>query len=69
MAWVHLATAPDQMTAEMWVELLRNQGVRAMIHPSDVVSYMGLAAFGCRVQVQEEDIERAREVIGETGEA
>ena len=28
--WVHVATAPDQLSAEMWVELLRGQGIPAM---------------------------------------
>ncbi len=63
--WAHLATAPDQLTAEMWVELLHNAGIGAMVRTSDAVSYLGIAAFGCRVQVPEEELERAREVIGE----
>ena len=63
--WVHLATAPDQLTGEMWVAILRDAGVSAMIRPSDAVSFLGVAAMGCRVQVRQEDLERAREVLGE----
>jgi hypothetical protein len=66
--WVHLATAPDQLTAELWVGILRDAGVAAMIRPSDAVSYLGVAAFGCRVQVVEEDLERARGLIDEPEE-
>jgi len=62
--WVHLATAPDQITAELWVDILRNTGIAAMVRPSDASSLLGIAAFGCRVQVAEEDLERARDVLG-----
>ena len=65
MTWVHLATAPDQLTAELWVAILRDQGVAAMIKPSDTASYLGMAAFGCRVQVAEDDLDRAREALGD----
>jgi len=69
MSWVHLATAPDQLTAEMWVALLHDAGIPAMIRPSDAVSYLGVSAFGCRVQVPEEDLDEAREVLGEDVDA
>ncbi len=63
--WVHLATAPDQITAEMWVGMLREAGLRAMIRPSDVVSFLGVSAYGCRVQLIDEDYEEAKEFLGE----
>jgi hypothetical protein len=65
MGWVVVTTAPDQVTAEMWVAMLRDEGIPAMIRPSDAVSFLGVAGFGCRLQVREEDLERAREVLGE----
>ena len=65
MNWVHFATAPDQLTAELWVAILRDAGLAAMVRPSDAASYLGMAAFGCRVQVAEEDLDRAREVLDE----
>jgi Putative prokaryotic signal transducing protein len=61
--WVHLATAPDQLTAEMWVSMLRDAGLSAMIRPSDAVSFLGVSAYGCRVQVVEEDLQEAREML------
>ena len=68
--WVHLATAPDQITAEMWVDILRQAGISAMIRPSDAISFLGVSAVGCRVQTREEDVQRAREVLGpEAGDA
>ena len=53
---MHLATAPDQLTAEFWVGILRNLGIVAIIRPSDAASFLGVAAFGCRVQVAETDL-------------
>ncbi|MGE0056421.1 MAG: DUF2007 domain-containing protein [Dehalococcoidia bacterium] len=61
--WAHLAVAPDQMTAEFWIQVLQDQGIPAMIHPADAVSWLGVSGFGCRVQVPEENLEAAREVI------
>ena len=66
--WVHLTTAPDQIIGEMWVTILRDAGLRAMIRPSDAVSFLGVSAYGCRVQVMEEDLARAREVLGEVSD-
>ncbi len=63
--WTHLVTAPDQITAEMWVHWLREDGVAAMIHPADTTSFLGVTGFGCRIQVQEEDLERARRLLEE----
>jgi hypothetical protein len=64
MRWVHLVTAPDQVTAEIWVAILKDEGVAAMIHPTDAVSYLGVSSMGCRIQVPEDDLERARDVLG-----
>jgi hypothetical protein len=62
--WVHLAIAPDQITAEIWMDILRQEGISAMIRPSDAVSFLGVSAVSCRVQTREEDLERAREILG-----
>lgn len=61
--WAHLDIAPDQITAEFWISVLGDAKIPARIHPSDAVSYLGVSAFGCRVQVPEPDVERAREVL------
>ena len=67
MAWVFLATAPDPITADLWIAILREEGIAAMVRPSDAVSYLGVAGFGCRVQVPEELLDRAKEVLGDVG--
>jgi len=67
--WVHLTTAPDQMTAEFWLTLLKEEGIPAMIRPSDSVSYLGVSGFGCRIQVIEEYEERAHQVLADVADA
>jgi hypothetical protein len=62
--WIVMEVAPDQLTAEMWVEQLRREGVPAMIRPSDVVAYLGVSAFGCRVLVPPAHLEEARDLLG-----
>ena len=57
--------APNSTVAEMWIDILREEGLQAMIRPSDAVSFMGVTAVECRVLVVEEDLERAREVLGD----
>ena len=59
---------PNESIAQLWVGMLRDEGVQAMIRPSDAVSFMGVTALECRVQVVEEDLEKAREVLGEDAE-
>ncbi len=61
--WTHLAVAPDQITADFWVQVLRDENITAMIHAADAVSFLGVSGFGCRVQVREEDLERAIEIV------
>jgi len=61
--WVHLEVAPDQITAEFWIQVLRDEGILARIHPADAVSFLGLAGFGCRLQVRNDDLEHALEVV------
>jgi hypothetical protein len=53
MKWVLLATAPDQLTAEMWRELLNREGVPAVIRASDTTSFLGVSPFPCRIMVPE----------------
>ena len=61
--WATLATAPNQIAAEMWVELLRDGGVDARLAPGDEVSFLGVSGHPCRVLVPEAQTARAREVL------
>ncbi|MBI4301206.1 MAG: DUF2007 domain-containing protein [Chloroflexi bacterium] len=49
--WKILVTAPDQLTAEMWQEILEQEGIPSMIQPQDVASYLGVSAMPCRLMV------------------
>ena len=57
--WVPVATAPDQLIAEMWVELLQAQGIPAMVRPQDTTSFMGISTMACLVLVPRENLAEA----------
>ena len=61
----YLATAPDQLTAEMWQELLRGEGIPAVIRASDTASYLGVSPAPCRLMVQEGRLPEARRTLEE----
>lgn len=63
MKWLLLATAPDQLTAEIWVEFLRGEGIPALIRPSDAVSFLGVSPLSCRVMVPADRLREARSVL------
>jgi len=65
MDWTVVATAPDQMTAEMWSELLRNQGIPSRLHPGDVSGFLGVSPHSVRVLVPEGDSHKAREYMND----
>jgi hypothetical protein len=65
MKWVNLATAPDQLTAEMWCELLRNEDIPAMLKPSDAVSFLGVSMTSSRVMVPEDRKDEAAAILTE----
>ena len=64
--WVVVRVAPDQLSAEMWVGLLRDEGVPALIKPSDALSIMGTSGLGCRVLVPEGRLDEARSILAES---
>jgi hypothetical protein len=63
LRWVNLATAPDQLTAEMWCELLRNEGIPAMVRPSDAMSFMGVSPKTTRIVVAEDRRDEAEAAL------
>ena len=65
MRWVYLTTAPDQLQAEMWCDLLVEEGVPALVRGGDMSSFLGVSAQPCRIMVADDRVERAREVLGE----
>ena len=63
--WVVVRVAPDQLSAEMWVAFLRDEGVPALIKPSDAISFMGTSALSGRVLVPEERLTEAEAALAE----
>ena len=59
MEWVVATIAPDQLTAEMWRELLLNAGIPARIRPGDVTTFLGISGYPCRILVPEGLVEEA----------
>ncbi len=63
---VYLATAPNQIIAESWAELLRREGIPCLVRddrpPS---SYLGVVFFPCRLFVGEDRLEEARQLLEE----
>lgn len=63
MKWVTLTTAPDQIVAEMWRDLLIGEGVVAALQSGDTTSFLGVTLLPCRVVVAENELARAKEIL------
>ena len=61
--WLLLTTAPDQLTAEIWKDILLQQGIPAMVNPQDTISFMGVSSFPCRIMVVFGYRKRAQEIL------
>ncbi len=62
---VYLTTAPNQITAEMWQELLRSENVTVIMRAGDTASFLRVTGAPCRMLVSEELLEEARRVLEE----
>jgi hypothetical protein len=65
MKWVVFATAPDQLTAEMWRDLLRQEGMRCELRLGDMSAFLGVAALPVRLVAPEEQAAHARRWLQE----
>lgn len=63
--WVYLATAPDQLTAELWANLLQNEGLPVQVRGGDTSSFLGVTVVPCRLMVLEDRLEEARQIMAE----
>ena len=63
--WVVVITAPDQLTAEMWRELLVDAEIPARLGPGDVASFLGVSASPCRIMVPRERMAEAADVLSQ----
>ena len=63
--WVDLATARDQLEAEIWCNMLVQEGVSAMVRPGDTSSFLGVRPHPTGVRVLETDLDKARDLLAE----
>jgi hypothetical protein len=61
--WIYLTTAPDQLVAEMWSQVLRDRGIPAMVRAGDTSSFLGVSTYPCGILVDEGQVSRAREML------
>jgi hypothetical protein len=61
--WLLLTTAPDQLTAEIWKDILIQEGIPAMVNPQDAISFMGISGFPCRIMVAYGYLKQAKEIL------
>ncbi|MFP3974766.1 MAG: putative signal transducing protein [Dehalococcoidia bacterium] len=63
MKWKVAATAPNQLVAEMWCEMLKDDGITATIKPGDSVSFLGVSFSPCRIMVSENELQAAKDLL------
>ena len=63
MKWVIFATAPDQIMAEIWVQLVRSEGIPCRLQPGDTTNFLGVSATPVRLMTLEAEAERAAQVL------
>ena len=61
--WQTFATAPDQLTAEMWRDLVRQAGVECALRAGDTTGFLGLSLYPVRLVTRTSDVERARTAL------
>jgi len=63
MDWVIFATAPDQLTAEMWQDLLAQANIRCQLRAGDTYGFLGVSASPVRLVARQENAEVARDAL------
>jgi hypothetical protein len=66
---VLLASAPNEIEAELWKGILEDNGIHSMIKvPGSLNIYMPSIALKHELYVLEQEVEKAREILGEIHE-
>ena len=60
---VPLATAPNQIVAELWIGALRGEGVSAVMDIRDTMSFLGVSNWPVRLLVQESRLAEATAIL------
>ncbi len=67
--WVPLTTAPHQIVAELWQQVLADEGIPTRLQSGDYNSYLGVTAFPVRMLVLDSDHDAAQRVLDELASA
>ena len=63
LQWEVFATAPDQLTAESWLGLMRNAGIECKLQPGDTVAFLGVSGLPTRIMARSDYVENALTVL------
>lgn len=63
--WAAVEVAPNRVIAEMWQEILKDEGIPSVIEAGSEASFLGISSLPCRLMVPEERLEEARTVLSE----
>ena len=65
MKWVTLVSAPDQLVAEMWSDILNRRGIPTLVRAGDTASFLGVSAYPCRILVRDKCMDEALRILRE----
>lgn len=60
--WIHIKTAPNKPTAEMWCELLEGEGIPTRMEPDQAEAHLGEIARQW-IYVPKDRVEVAEEIL------
>jgi hypothetical protein len=63
MTWTILSTAPNQLTAESWCEILTNNGFNCKVEPGDFYSFMGISNSPVRILIVDKEFDSAKQFL------
>ena len=63
LKWEVFATAPDQLTAESWLGLVRNAGIECKLQPGDTAAFLGVSGLPTRIMARSDYVENALTVL------
>ena len=63
LKWEVFATAPDQLTAESWLGLMRNAGIECKLQPGDTVAFLGVSGLPTRIMAISDYVQDALTVL------
>lgn len=69
MKWIIFATAPDQIMAEIWLQLVRAEGIPCRLQPGDTTNFLGVSAAPVRLMTLESHADRAAQILERGDEA